>query len=282
MPIEDLYRAFSVLEEAGWVREEIVVSKRERDGVPLEFPIVSFRTIGKGSAVWILSGIHGEEPAGPNALAEGVDYIKKLGQETSVVLIPMCNPLGYMSNWRYLNAKTWTEGCEVHSVGDSGHVLPDLNNPMVPRAPKALSPESGALVKHVLRLAKDYPPVMSIDLHEDDLINEGYVYSQGSRNTIAMKIIDILAAKGVAIKMQGQTRFHERITNGIVSSTGDGSIDELLASERVIVGGKFVGGPHASVAIVVETPARAMSLAKRKDAHLEIIKNLNSFLRMET
>src|SRR5690349_18996651 len=118
LPVEDLYRSFSSLERNGWVKEEVVVSERECDGRLLALPILSFRTKRKGRAVWIIAGIHGEEPAGPNAIAEGINDVRELAESYPVVLLPLCNPLGYATNWRYLNMQTWEEGKEIQSVGD--------------------------------------------------------------------------------------------------------------------------------------------------------------------
>jgi len=280
-PVSDLYHSFSALEGDGWIREEITISEREFAGGLLALPILSFRTGRKGRAIWLIAGIHGEEPAGPNAIAEGIDYIRELGMDHPVVLLPLCNPLGYANNWRYLNMPKWTEGKEEHSVGDSEHVLPDLKNPGAPRRQKALTGESAALTGHVLRLVKDYPPVMSIDLHEDSLLDEGYIYSQGRwgvKDRIAGKIVDIISSSGVAINMNGKTRFCEQIVKGIVTTEGDGSIDDLLSSRKIILNGKVIEGPGAMTAIVVETPAGAMPLEKRKSAHLAILKNLKGLL----
>src|SRR5262249_44811972 len=152
--------------------------RRERDGSTVELPILSYRTPKKGAAVWIIGGIHGEEPAGPNAVGEAIPYILHLGIDVPGVGLPVCNPLRYHSSWRYLNQKRWAPGGGEQSAGDSEHVLPDPKTPDRARSPSALSPESAALVNHVIALARDYPPVMTVDLHEDDLIDEGYIYSQ--------------------------------------------------------------------------------------------------------
>lgn len=279
--VDGLYRSFSTLEAKGWVREEIAVSARVFEGGLQALPILSYRSPKKGPALWIISGIHGEEPAGPNAIAEGIDCIAELGRDYPVVLLPLCNPLGYANNWRYTNMQKWTEGGGEHSVGDADHVMPDLKNPAVPRRLTAACPESDALIAHVLRLVKDYPPFLSVDLHEDDQLDGGYIYSQGRygvKDPIARKMATILSAGGIAIKMDGLTRFHEKIVKGIVTAEGDGSIDELLAAEKIIVNGRAVDGPRAESVIVVETPAGEMHLATRISAHLAILRNLNWLL----
>jgi hypothetical protein len=282
-PYKDLVNSFDELEKDGWIKEVIMISQRDRNGHTMALPILSYRTPETGPATWIISGIHGEEPAGPNAIAEGIDHIKALGKKGPVVLLPVCNPLGYASNWRYLNMPKWEKGVEGHSVGDMECVLPDLKDPNLPRAKSALSPESEALAKQVLKLAKDYPPLMTLDFHEDDLIHEGYIYSQGgAHDPVARRIVEMMSAKGVAIKKGGNTRFDEPIDKGIVGWTNDGSIDELLSSKNAVVDGKVVDGPNAKTAIVFETPAAAMPLEQRKNAYLDILAHVPELVKLQT
>jgi hypothetical protein len=79
--------------------------------------------------------------------------------------------------------------------------------------------------------------------------------------------------------MAGKTRFDEIVSNGIVRPGPDGSIDELLAARHVLDRGFFMPGPGAETALVVETPARAMSLEQRTSAHLAVLKNLSALAR---
>jgi len=95
-PVGQIYKSYSKLGK-GWIKETIAFSKHERNGKILKLPILSFKTRKKGDSVWIIAGIHGEEPAGVNAVAEGIKYIKELGKTVPVVLLPLCNPLGYVS-----------------------------------------------------------------------------------------------------------------------------------------------------------------------------------------
>lgn len=284
-PINALYDSFSKLTDAGWLKEEIIISRAEHNGKKMAYPILSFRTRKKGNALYLLSGIHGEEPAGPNAIAEGIDYIIKLGEETPIVLLPLCNPLGYARNWRYLNMQKWAKGLEGKSVGDSEHFLLSREGLKKPVRKNPISAESAAITNHVLKLSRDYKPVLTIDMHEDKLLEEGgyvYVNSEERYNSkIAKKIIDILKEK-VPIKYGGLTRFGESIVNGIIAKEKDGSIDELLSSKKIIVGGKIISGPSSKTSIVVETPAnpRKFPIEKRVEAHLEIIKNLGMLIKL--
>ena len=87
--------------------------------------------------------------------------------------MPLLNPQGYARNWRYLNVPVYSETIDGQSVGDSSHLLPSDKDPSRPRAPAASSPEAAAITAFVLRHQADYPVAVSIDLHEDNLINEG-------------------------------------------------------------------------------------------------------------
>ena len=281
-PVGQIYKFYSTLGK-DWIKETIAISKHERDGKILKLPILSFRTRKKGDAVWIIAGIHGEEPAGVNAVAEGINYIKELGKEIPVVLLPLCNPLGYVSDWRYLNIPIWSKDLEGFSVGDSDYLLPNLKNPKIPRRKKPTSQEEKALTQYVLKLEKNYPPFLTIDFHEDNLVNKGYVYSQGrygAEDEIAKKIVKILSSKSVPIKIHGLTRFGQKIIHGNVKAKHDGSIDEFLSSKKVIVNGKNIRKPNATTSIVVETPAAKMPLTKRKNAHLEVIKRIGELVRL--
>ncbi len=189
--VKELYQSFLQLQEKGWIAEIICKSTCVWKGEKISLPLISLRTPNKGNSVWILSGIHGEEPAGPNAIAEGIEYIEKLGEKVPVVLIPLCNPLGYVKNWRYLNQQKWSPDSEGQSVGDSEHLLPDIKNPSKPRRNKFSNKIAAALTKYIVKLEKIYRPIISFDFHEDNLISKGYVYSQGKlgyKDSIAKKI----------------------------------------------------------------------------------------------
>ena len=57
--------------------------------------IRAWRTTHRGEALWILAGIHGEEPAGPNAIAERLPSIIELaGSGVPIVVIPLVQPEG--------------------------------------------------------------------------------------------------------------------------------------------------------------------------------------------
>ena len=246
----------------GWQSETIYAYPDAPD-----VTIKSWRTPRQGEALWILSGIHGEEPAGPNAIASNLKSLVDLAATgVPIVVIPLANPKAYRHNWRYPNTpeRDWKKG-GGYSVGDAEHLLPDLQHGDRPRAKEAPGPETSALTEYVLRLAAQYPPRLVLDLHEDELSREGgYIYSQGRQtegNPAGAEIVRLLQATGIPLRDSGKTRFGETIVQGVISRDDqggpirDGSIDELLAATDVFVGGRKVRGPSAQTVIVVETPA---------------------------
>ena len=280
-PIKELYNQFLKLQDEGWIYEKIYTSKGIWQGKQISLPIISFRTKKEGRAFWVLSGVHGEEPAGPNAMAEGIEYVRELGKKHSVVFIPLCNPLGYVRDWRYTDMARLSMEVEGKSVGDSEHWLLDLKNPKVPRRKKPSCLESKALTAYIVKLCKDYPPIMSIDFHEDAYLNMGYVYSQGEKaekDPIARRVVKVLFDNGIPMKMNGKDVFGHEIYDGVIGAEKDSSMDELLATEKIYYLGKVVRKNYAQTAIVVETPVLTMPLEARAKAHLEVLKSLKDFV----
>jgi len=267
LPLDTIMGRFDALSmRHGWLAET-VYRYPDAEGVTIK----SWRTPRRGEALWVLSGIHGEEPAGPNAIAANLASLTQLADAgVPVVVIPLGNPNAYRQNWRYPNTpeRDWKKG-GGYSVGDAEHLLPDLDTGSKPRAVKAPGPETAALTQYVLRLAEQYPPRLVLDLHEDELSKEGgYIYSQGRQadaNPVGAEIVRLLQVAGIRLRQSGQTRFGETIVAGVISRDDnggpirDGSIDELLAATEVFVDGKKTRGPSAQTVIVVETPAFAGS-----------------------
>jgi hypothetical protein len=275
IPVEDLYRAYLSLVEKGWQLD--IVTQSQPPGRDYPLPVIALRTPQAGKAVWIIAGMHGEEPAGPNAIAMAIDDIASLGEQRAVVLLPLNNPQGYANNWRYLNTPTYSESVEGQSVGDSSHLLTDPESPLQARAAAASSPEADAVTRYLVTLSASYPPVASIDLHEDNLIHEGYVYSQGqlgAADPLALAAVRVLKENGIPIKMNGETRFGEPIDGGIIGPVIDSSIDELMSARTIIVEGKPVAGPAAPTVLVFETPADQLMLTQRVAAHRALLKEL--------
>lgn len=283
-PIKELYSSFIELQKEGWILDIIAMSSCIYMGKKVSLPIIALKTPHhKKKALWIISGIHGEEPAGPNAISEpeSIESLKQLEKKIPIVLLPLCNPLGYLRNWRYLNQEKWSSDSEGKSVGDSEHYLLNLKNSSLSRKTNPLSKESEMLTRYIVKTSKEYKPLMSFDFHEDDLLSKGYIYSQGIlgyNDNIAKKVVKILLNSGIPIQTKGKTRFGEIILSGIVGNEKDGSIDELLSTEKIMVNNKIIYKPAAKTSIVIETPAKAMSLDKRKSAHLKILTLFNDFI----
>lgn len=276
-PVEELYEAFTSLIAKGWQMDIIIQS--QPSGRSYALPVIALRSPKNGEACWILSGIHGEEPAGPNAIAASIDAIAELGERHPVVLLPLNNPHGYVNNWRYLNMQGYSENVEGKSVGDSSHFLPDPERPDRARSGPASSPEADAITRYILAQSGQYPPAISIDLHEDNLISEGYVYSQGtlgSADPMALAAVRTLQDNGIPLKMSGETRFGEVINNGIIGPVIDGSIDELMSASSIIVDGGAQAGPEAGTVLVFETPAGQVGLQPRIEAHAALLRSIKS------
>ncbi len=276
-PVEELYRAYTSLVGKGWHLDIIVRS--QPPGRSFALPIIALRSPRGGEACWILSGIHGEEPAGPNAIADSIDAIAALGERQAVVLLPLNNPQGYVNNWRYLNMQGYSDTIEGQSVGDSSHLLADPESPGRARASAASSVEADAITRYVLEHSEQYPPAASIDLHEDNLISEGYVYSQGklgSAEPLAQAAVRTLQENGIPLMMSGETRFGEVIDNAIIGPVVDGSIDELMSASSIVVDGRVQAGPEADIVLVFETPASEIGLQQRIRAHAALLRSIRS------
>jgi len=274
-PVDVLFETYESLTARGW-RLDVVAESRPA-GTTSTLPIIALRSPVAGPAVWLLAGIHGEEPAGPNAIARAIDDLAALGERHAVVLMPLLNPQGYARNWRYLNVPVYSETVDGQSVGDSSHLLAEPDDPATPRAASASSPEADAITAYILEAMASYPPRYSIDLHEDNLIDEGYVYSQGvlgAGDPLAAEAVRILREGGIPLKLSGETRFGEPIADGIIGPVTDSSIDELMSAATVLVGGESRPGPAARTVLVFETPAASVGFEQRVAAHLALVRRL--------
>lgn len=288
MPQAQLFEAVSAGLGEGWQKDTVYAYPDDAS-----LAIKAWRTRQTGPALWILSGVHGEESAGPNAIARNIAVIAGLADAgIPMVLIPISNPNGYRNNWRYPNTaeRDWKSG-GGYSVGDSEYLLPDLESGTKPRAVRIAGPETLALTSYVLTHAQGYPPALVLDLHEDELsVDGGYIYSQGKQadaNPVGAEIVSALQSAGIKLRMSGNTRFGEPIVAGVISRDDkgdpirDGSIDELLAADTVFIDGIARSGPAAKTVIVVETPADAsVSFDQRVAGQGEVLKRLATLWRL--
>lgn len=269
MDLGEIYSSFFKLKSHGWNSKQACLSKATIGNKQYSLPILSFTSKKKGDAIWFISGIHGEEPAGPNALAKCIDLFAELSNHYPIVLLPICNPVGYSKDWRYPNMKSSSP--KGFSVGDSEHLLIGKDN--APRRNKPLTLESKALTSHVIELSKSYHPRFVFDLHEDSMSELGYVYCHGDKS-LANFAVGVLEMNSIHVPISGQTRFGERINGGIIDATKDGSIDELLSSEKIIVDGQYRAGPSANNVFVIEIPSKNIALDKRVQAHFSLVQHI--------
>jgi hypothetical protein len=278
MPIVDIYRKLSRLKDHLWIKETLSCQRVDLKENKRKFlPILGFRTRLKGDALWIIAGIHGEEPAGPNAIAKNIRYLNKLAKRIPIVLLPLCNPSGYRRDWRYPTLKRRPKSSEtlVPSVGASEHFLIDEKTGKA-QEKQAINRESEEISSYIVQHAESYKPLLVLDFHEDESAKKQYIYSQGKLklyDPIARKIVNILKKEGFRFYEKGETSFHEKIIKGIVSNIKDGSVDELLSSEKIIINGHIRDGPDAKSVIVIETKTIDVPLKKRVKAHSYILKS---------
>ena len=238
-----------------------------------QLQILAFKTKKKGPSLYLISGIHGEEPAGVNAIAKNISFLNKLAKKIPIILLPLANPKGYRRNWRYPDLKRYSKTKPYLSVGDAE---PYLNK----KTKKKISEEAKALASFIIKNYNSYKPVLVLDFHEDDSKTGAYIFSQGKlgiKDPIAKEIVGILKKKGFKFYNKNKTRFNEAITQGIVSDVKDGSIDELLASPVIILKGRQKKGPNANSVIVIETTSKEIPLKKRVKAHSKILKMSGKF-----
>ena len=222
--IAEIYRNCDELLTAGWQRVD-VTAQATAEGEP--FPIYAYLNSGQVDYV-LIGGIHGREPAGAIANSRYAGKLRQLGRDRKILLLPLLNPWGYFHHLRY--------GPNGQSVSDSDHWLG--------RLPAAASPEAAAITAFVLNSMTINPGAAVLDLHEDPIYEvpdyhlEGwgsYLYISGENcldHPIAKRVVSCLKSSALPLIRDGTTRFGERLTDGIIVNTEDGSIDELLYKLR--------------------------------------------------
>lgn len=282
MPLEKIYKAYLDLPEEKWDRKVVYTETIKSDnGKKTSAPILSFSTKNKGQAFWIISGIHGEEPAGPNALAKNIKAINNLADKgVPVVFLPLCNPKGYWRDWRYINIRRGNSG---KSVGDSEHLLLAVGK-NYPRKKLPESPQSDALTKEVINLSKTHPPLITIDFHADELLEENhYIYSQGKDgfdDPIVAEIVRLFKKNGLKFIKDGRTWFGENIKDGVIHGIHDGSIDELFSANKIFLNNKIVKKPAAKSVVVIETPIKGSPIEERVKTNELVIKSFYKFWKI--
>jgi Succinylglutamate desuccinylase / Aspartoacylase family len=222
-PIADIHRPCDALLASGWRRVEIAAQVT----VSGSLPILAWLNSSTVDDV-LIGGIHGREPAGAVALAAHAERLRELGKTRSILLMPLLNPWGYARHVRY--------GPSGQSVSDSEHCLG--------RAPAPACPEAAAITSFVLDEAHVGPGARVLDLHEDPVYEDpayhldghgSYLYLSGEGalgHPAAARVRRCLESGPFPLIRDGVTRFGERLVDGVILDTEDGSIDELLARRR--------------------------------------------------
>jgi hypothetical protein len=121
-------------------------------------------------------------------------------------------------------------------VTDSDHLLG--------RLPAAASPEAAAITAFVLNSIAINAGAAVLDLHEDPVYEapdyhlEGwgsYLYISGEscmNHPTAQRVVGYLKNSPLPLITDGVTRFGEKLVDGVIVNTEDGSIDELLFKLR--------------------------------------------------
>jgi hypothetical protein len=265
LSIKELYRKYNELLKAGWTGQQISSQEITVAGEEITVPIYAFfspaaQKEGVLKAI-VIAGIHGTEPAGPNAIAQYLDTLIKIGSQESVLLMPMCNPYGYYNDE--------SKSPNGESVGDSDHLLKKNKK-------KPACREAGEITAFLMQQSERINSETKVlDLHEDNFGEDKrrhadsvgtYIYVHGERadkNPRALKIVKMLQDNLHPIIMEGETREKEKISGGMVINSQDGSIDQLLAEKL-----------RAGLAIVLETyiiPDNDPPLEVRIKIHLEAL-----------
>jgi hypothetical protein len=192
----------------------------------------------QGPALWLISGIHGEERAGPQALAMGLPFILELLEKIPIVIIPIMNQYGFANYKRFINEKSIWDFDQTKSF--------------------------------VEWISRDYPPLYSIDFHEDDEREKGYLYSDGPdgiKDQFAYDILWIMISSGIPIDFGGITPRGEQLRGAIASSGEDGSIEMFMKKK----GAKSI--------ITVETPILNTNLERRIACDMRILSELKYLLK---
>lgn len=289
--VEELDGIFSILpEKFGWKKMRLFT--QNSPGI-ISQDVYFYLSPNNGPAIWLLGGIHGEEPAPPNAYAESIFEIAEFGKNIPIVMCPVINALSYSIGTRFPPGY-------LESISDMEHSMPSLTNPFIPRKICPSSPEASVLTTKIIEILPLYPPFLVYDGHED-LVDEDkpsimeedhlnprcYIYSQGylgPNDPIANAIVNIFYSHGFPLIQNGKTRFpHEIVRNGIVYRDDgeiirDGSIEEFFALDGYFDNNQnWVKKIPTRHIITGETTVNGFPLARRVAAHCDVIKSIAKF-----
>jgi len=275
--IKNFYKSLNL--NKNLFEEEIIYFQNSDEKRKIKLPILGFKTKKSGKAIWIIAGVHGEEPAGPNAIIKNISLLNSLAKKIPLIIIPLANPAGYWKDWRYPNQKRSRVKWFAPSVGGMDHLVINQKTKKA-FSEKPIIEEAKYLGWYILKNSKTHKPFLVLDLHEDERLKKLYLYSHVKNQVskkISLEVINILKKSGFKFYEDRKTTFDEKIKNGIVEPENDGSLDDLLASKKIIINGKIIKGPSAKTVIVVETTTKGFPIKKRVHAHSLIIKQAERF-----
>ncbi|MDH5566474.1 MAG: hypothetical protein OEY15_07395 [Myxococcales bacterium] len=254
-PLSEIFSALEPLLPAGWRQIEVATQPAPSGG---SLPIRAYVNAEPVDAV-LIGGIHGREPAGALAMARYVPRLVERGGSLGLLLMPLLNPWGYLHHIRY--------GPSGASVSDSDHLLG--------HRPSPACPEAAAITAFVMNGVRIRPGAAVLDLHEDPVYEapdyqfEGsgsYIYVTGKgamAHPASRRVRDCLDRSRLPLVREGVTRFGERLADGVIVDTADGSIDELLA--------RRVGcSPVITVENLLHAPD-SPPLAQRVEVYLDVM-----------
>jgi len=254
-PVAELLGATDQLRAAGWRVVDVAEQPAPSGGA---LPVRACWNADDVDAV-VIAGIHGREPAGAMAVARYLPRLVELGRTRGLLVMPLLNPWGYLHNVRY--------GPSGSSVSDSDHLLG--------RAEAPACPEADAITRFVMTGIRIRPGACVLDLHEDPVYEAPdyrfdaagsyfYIIGEGASDHPAVRRVrDCLDRARLPLVRDGVTRFGERLVNGAVVDSADGSIDELLARRLGCT-------PVITVETVVSAPD-APPLPARVEVHLAVL-----------
>lgn len=288
-----LYDEFNRLnKEFGWTKNLLftqTVSLRNRRTESI--PIYCYSTANTGPATWLVATLHGrKEQAATMAVASQIDYIARLGQETPMVVIGFLNA-NYIKDQRFPDK---VPGWKRTSLCDFDHLVPRSPKKLLPRSKTPSNPYAEILGREFLQLLKTFPAQMLIDLHEDfpwphevNGYGKAHIYSDGILgwdDPVAKACVATLKENDIDLRENTHNGYVEK-TKGGISTMYNGSLENLFASDTLIINGTAQSGPRTPVCVTIETPTQHqgvdISMAKRIQAQAAIIKSLPELLKIK-
>lgn len=240
-PAEEL---FSVPEYLREVRRSAILSKFEVTSLVeangFDLPVLS-RGLGSDRVLYLSSGVHGDEPAGPLAIQQAL-HNNLFSESFGWVIFPVLNPTGLV-----LGRRENAEGI-------------DPNRDYLTRRSKIVRAHCEFLESLKCKFAA------ALGLHEDWEAVGGYLYEHNPR-ALANPCEALLAAIDATVGLDPNEEIDDWpiISTGLIHPPSDPSLRETWP-EQIFLLKRFT-----SMSYTVETPS-AFSLEKRVRCHVEAIR----------